>query len=53
MCFGQKREERDDEEFTHMISSLNDILTFASSAGIADLFPWALYLPSIKRKYQL
>lgn len=52
MCFGEKKAARNDEEFEQVMSSLQDILSFAKIAGFADLFPWALYLPNIDRKYQ-
>jgi len=35
------------------MSSLQDILSFAKQAGIADLFPWALHIPSVKKSYDL
>ena len=53
MCFGEKQKSRNDEEFQHVMTSLQHILSFAKQAGVADLFPWALSIPSIKQSYQL
>ncbi|XP_067928523.1 cytochrome P450 1A1-like [Watersipora subatra] len=53
MCFGEKKKSRNDKNFQQVISSLTDILSFARIASLADLLPWALYLPAIRRKYKL
>ena len=52
MCFGRVTNDTG-KVMAEVMDSIDNIMTFAKQAGFADSFPWATFIPSVRRKYSL